>query len=248
MRKTEHFLLLSWLFTTGLVFVGTWVLIDQGLMGYLISTDRSYVSVVVMAMYLLGLGHSLTRTWALSCELNWTAQVEQVLSAQAGAPIRMVDAGLVCGDRILPRGFLTAHVIDLLNTRRAQQADLDASETGAELLEAHCVPWRSENEFGWFLIDLMLKVGFLGTLVGFIWMLASVSQHPLVDATSMQVILREMSFGMSTALNTTLSSLLGGILLSLPYYMLGRGLEELFETTVRLTRVEILPRLAAAGF
>ena len=63
----------------------------------------------------------------------------------------------------------------------------------------------------------------------------------------MQTILREMSFGMSTALNTTLSSLVGGILLSVPYYLLGRGLEELLETTVRLTRVEILPRLAAAG-
>ena len=247
MRRTEHFLLLSWLFVTGLIFVGTWVLIDQGLMGYLIITDRSYVSVIVMAMYLFGLGHSLKRTWALSCELNWTAQAEQVLKAQAGVPIRVVDENLVCGERALPRGFLTSHVIDLLNTRRAQQAEVDAAETGAELLEAHCVPWRSENEFGWFLIDLMLKVGFLGTLVGFIWMLASVSQHPLVDATSMQTILREMSFGMSTALNTTLSSLVGGILLSLPYYMLGRGLEELFETTVRLTRVEILPRLAAAG-
>jgi hypothetical protein len=37
-----------------------------------------------------------------------------------------------------------------------------------------------------------------------------------------------------------------GILLSLPYYLLGRGLEELLETTVRLTRAEILPRLGAA--
>ena len=247
MRRTEHFLLLSWLLVTGLIFVGTWVLIDQGLLGYFIATDRSYVSIIVMAMYLTGLGHSLVRTWALSWELNWTAQAEQVLKAQAGAPIRLVDGSLACGDGMLPRGFLSSYVIDLINTRRVHQSELDGAEIGADLLEAHAARWRSENEFGWFLIDLMLKVGFLGTLVGFIWMLASVSQHPLVDATSMQTILREMSFGMSTALNTTLSSLAGGILLSLPYYLLGRGLEELFETTVRLTRVEILPRLAAAG-
>lgn len=246
MRNTEHFLLLSWLLITGLVFVGTWVLVDQGLLGYLIATDRSFVSVVVIAMYLVGLGHSLARTWSLSCELNWMAQAEQVLKSRAGAPLSLVDGSLACGDGILPRGFLSTYVIELMNTRRAHLPELDGAETGADLLEAHSVRWRGENEFGWFLIDLMLKVGFLGTLVGFIWMLASVSQHPLVDATSMQTILREMSFGMSTALNTTLSSLAGGILLSLPYYLLGRGLEELFETTVRLTRVEILPRLAAA--
>jgi hypothetical protein len=63
----------------------------------------------------------------------------------------------------------------------------------------------------------------------------------------MQGILKEMSFGMSTALNTTLSSLVAGILLSFPYYLLGRGLEELLETTVRLARAEVLPRLNAAA-
>ena len=172
MRRTEHFLLLSWLLITGLVFVGTYVLIDQGLMGYLIATDRSYVSVIVMVMYLVGLGHSLVRTWAVSCELNWTGQAEQVLKSHAGAPIRLVDGSLACGDGILPRSFLSTYIIDLMHTRRAQQTELDSAETGADLLEGHSVRWRSENEFGWFLIDLMLKVGFLGTLVGFIWMLA----------------------------------------------------------------------------
>lgn len=246
MRKTEHFLLLTWMLTTGLVFVGAYVLVDQGLLSYLIATDRSYVSVVVIAMYLVGLGHSLARTWNVSCELNWTAQAELMLTSQADTPIRLVDGGLACGGAVLPRGFLSAYGVDLMNTRSARHAEVDAAEAGGDLLEAYSVKWRGENEFGWFLIDLMLKVGFLGTLVGFIWMLASVSQHAVIDASSMQTILKEMSFGMSTALNTTLSSLVGGILLSLPYYLLGRGLDELLETTVRLTRVEILPRLAAA--
>ncbi len=247
MRNTEHFLLLVWLLITGLVVMGTYVLVDQGLMGYLIATDRSYVSIIVMAMYVVGLGHSLTRTWHLSCELNWTAQVEQMLKSQAGAPIRVADEDLMCGTSPLPHGFLHAYVMDLIKSCRDPNSTIDVAEAGADLLDAHSVKWRGENEFGWFLIDLMLKVGFLGTLVGFIWMLGSVSQHPVVDASSMQVILREMSFGMSTALNTTLSSLVGGILLSLPYYVLGRGLEELIETTLRLARVEILPRLTASN-
>lgn len=246
MRRTEHFLLLVWLFTSGLVALATWVLVDQGLLRYLVETDRSYVSVVVMIMYLGGLAHSLKRTWLLSGELNRAGVLERVLAERGGAPVRLAGDGLVCSGVLLPRGFLHAYVVDLIRSG-GPHATPEAMEVGADLLDAYSVKWRGENEFGWFLIDLILKVGFLGTLVGFIWMLASVSQHPVVDASSMQTILREMSFGMSTALNTTLSSLVVGILLSLPYYMLGRGLEELLETTLRVARVEILPRLAPPG-
>lgn len=247
MRRTEHFLLLTWLFSTGLVLLATWVLVDQGLMGYLIATDRSYVSVVVMVMYAGGLAHSLHRTWLLSCELNRIGAVEHLLAAHPGAPIRVAGDNLVCAGVLLPAGFIHSYVTELIRGGTVSRATPEPGAEGADLLDAHAVKWRGETEFGWFLIDLILKVGFLGTLVGFIWMLASVSQHPVVDATSMQTILREMSFGMSTALNTTLSSLVAGILLSLPYYILGRGLEELLETTMRLSRAEILPRLGAAG-
>jgi hypothetical protein len=247
MRRTEHLLLLIWLLTTGLIAVGAYVLVDRGVLQYLIETDRSFVSVIVMAMYLGGLGHSLARTWRLSCELNRLAETERALAGQAGAPVTLVNDDLVCGGATLPRGFLQAYVSELIRSGGGAPTNGDTAEPGADLLDAHSVKWRGENEFGWFLIDLILKVGFLGTLVGFIWMLASVSQHPVVDASSMQIILREMSFGMSTALNTTLSSLVCGILLSLPYYALGRGLEELLETTLRLSRVEILPRMLPAA-
>ena len=248
MRKTEHFLLLTWLLTTGLVVVGAWVIVDQGLLAYLLATDRSYVSLLVIGMYLLGLGHSFLCTRDLSLELNRIAAAECVLGSGALlAPLRVVDGRLDAGGAVLPEGFLSGYVRDLIQSRRTGSAgNTETQEAGADLLEAAALRLRSRHEFGWYLIDLMLKVGFVGTLIGFIWMLASVSQHEIIDATSMQGILKEMSFGMSTALNTTLSSLVAGILLSLPYYLLGRGTEELLETTVRLTRAEILPRLAAA--
>ena len=75
-------------------------------------------------------------------------------------------------------------------------------------------------------------------------MLGSVSQQELLDASMMQRVLKQMSFGMSTALNTTLVSLVGGILLSIPYYLLGRGLDKLLEDTIHITEVQIWPRLA----
>jgi hypothetical protein len=198
-------------------------------------------------MYLVGLGHSLLCTRDLSLELNRIGEAERILTAAAAAPLRLAEGRLSIGDgNPLPVGFLADYVRDLMRSQGAKPAGPDAGEAGADLLEAAAARLRSRHEFGWFLIDLTIKVGFVGTLIGFIWMLASVSQHEIIDATSMQGILKEMSFGMSTALNTTLSSLVAGILLSFPYYLLGRGLEELLETTVRLARAEVLPRLSAA--
>ena len=145
--------------------------------------------------------------------------------------------------------MLTDYVRDIVRSRAtapAAQAGATESASG-DLLEAYAGRMRGEHEFGWFMIDLMLKIGFVGTLIGFIWMLSSVSQHPVIDAGSMQQILRDMSSGMSIALNTTLVSLVTATLLSAPYYLLNRGLDELLECVVRLTQVEILPRLETAA-
>ena len=68
-------------------------------------------------------------------------------------------------------------------------------------------------------------------------MLSSVAQSGTLDASTMQKVLTQMSVGMSTALYTTLASLVAGILLSVPYYLLDRGLEALLQVTVHVKEV-----------
>lgn len=245
MRRIEHFLVLIWLVSAGLTVFATVVIVDTGLMRNLLVNDRSYVSAVLIAMYVVGVGHSLYRSWLLSLELKHISGAEQTLAAAGKQPLRLVGASIATATgATLPVGFLTAYVHDIMRTRATTSggAHAEASASG-DLLEAYAARMRGEHEFGWFMIDLMLKVGFVGTLIGFIWMLSSVSKHSVIDAASMQQILRDMSYGMSIALNTTLTSLVTATLLSAPYYLLNRGLDELLECTVRLTQVEILPRL-----
>ena len=245
MRRIEHFLVLTWLLSAGLTVFATVVIIDTGLMRNLLVNDRSYVSAILIVMYLVGVGHSLYRSWLLSLELKHISSAEQTLAAAGKQPLRLLEASIVTvTGATLPAGFLTAYVHDIMRTRATSSggAHAEASASG-DLLEAYAARMRGEHEFGWFMIDLMLKVGFVGTLIGFIWMLSSVSKHSVIDAASMQQILRDMSYGMSIALNTTLTSLVTATLLSAPYYLLNRGLDELLECTVRLTQVEILPRL-----
>lgn len=245
MRRIEHFLVLVWLLLTGLTIFATVVIIDTGLMRELLVMDRSYVSAILIVMYVIGVGHALHRSWLLSNELKHITGAEHLLSIAGEQPLRLVAASIATASGAhLPRGFLTAYVHDIIRARATTSGGAHG-ESGAsgDLLEAYAARMRGEHEFGWFMIDLMLKVGFVGTLIGFIWMLSSVSKQSVIDAASMQQILKDMSFGMSIALNTTLTSLVTATLLSAPYYLLNRGLDELLECTVRLTQVEILPRL-----
>ena len=248
MRKTEHFLLLTWLITMGLITAAMVVVVDSGLLSALIATDRSYVSVILIVMYVLGAGHSLRRTWFLSVELNRVTEAERLL-AENPASLTIDKTGLtIVGGSALPPGMLNNYVQDLTRAQAVlSNAPGELSAASSDLLEAAIGRLRGAHDFGWFMIDLMLKVGFLGTLIGFIWMLSSVSNHAVIDASSMQIILREMSHGMGIALNTTLVSLVTATLLSAPYYLLARGLDELVEGIVRLTEVEILPRLRQAN-
>jgi MotA/TolQ/ExbB proton channel family len=245
MRRIEHFLVLVWLLLAGLTVFAIVVLTDTGLMRELLVMDRSYVSAILIVMYVIGAGHALYRSWLLSCELKAIVSAEQALSSAGETPLRLLEASLVTvTGTVLPRGFLTAYVHDIVRSRTSSNGGGHAdSGASGDLLEASAARIRGEHEFGWFMIDLMLKVGFVGTLIGFIWMLSSVSKQSVIDAGSMQQILKDMSYGMSIALNTTLTSLVTATLLSAPYYLLNRGLDELLECTVRLTQVEILPRL-----
>ncbi len=245
MRKPDHYLLLTWLLTTGLVVFGAVVTVDRGFMQALIETDQSRICLVIIAMYVVGLSHSFSRTLYLSRELNLAAAVERLLRSQPeNEPLMFGGGGMrTAAGRQLPDSFVTRYIADLVNAKKAQ-TNTQASEARADILEAYASKVRGAHDFGWFYIDLMLKVGFVGTLVGFILMLGSVSQSTIIDASTMQNILKQMSWGMSTALNTTLASVVGGILLSVPYYFLDRGLDELLEQTVQMTEVRVLPRLS----
>lgn len=230
-----HLLLLIWLCLTSLVVFGIIVCLDQGLLQQMLRADRSQICIVVIAMYLIGLGHTFIRTRLVSRELA-AAETLVTRIEHEGGTLTVTPNQVQFNSSPAPRGFMT----DYLAAEFGHTRGSDSTES--DLLEAYASKIRSANEFGWFYIDLMLKVGFLGTLVGFILMLSSVADTGSLDATTMQKVLQQMSLGMSTALYTTLASLVGGILLSIPYYLLDRGLERLLQLAVYAKDV-VLPRL-----
>lgn len=244
LQKPQHFLLLVWLALTGLVVFGAAVCIDQGLVQAMVVADRSRICIVLIVMYGIGLAHTFVRTLYLSRELAQAADLSRMLQAAGPAALQLDVLGLrTAGGTAVPRGFIADYLVDA----QAPAAGMAGNAaTQSDLLDAYASRVRGAHEFGWYYIDVMLKVGFLGTLVGFILMLGSVADTGALDANTMQKVLKQMSVGMSTALYTTLASLVGGILLSVPYYLLDRGLDALLQTAIYVREVVLPTRLGPA--
>ena len=68
---------------------------------------------------------------------------------------------------------------------------------------------------GFFVADILLKLGIVGTVIGFIIMLSSLSTIDEMNLSKMNNLLLSMSSGMKVALYTTLSGLLCSILLTI---------------------------------
>ena len=86
---------------------------------------------------------------------------------------------------------------------------------------------KGAHDLNWFISESILKLGLLGTIIGFILMLGPVIEITTFDVGSMQQILSKMSAGMGTALYTTLAGILGSTTLSFQNLILDKGADNL---------------------
>jgi len=79
---------------------------------------------------------------------------------------------------------------------------------------------------GWFVSDILVTLGMIGTVVGFIYMLSvSFGSIDVTQPQTMRVALSKMSTGMGTALYTTAAGLICSLLLKLQLFNLQRGID-----------------------
>jgi hypothetical protein len=111
------------------------------------------------------------------------------------------------------------------------------------LLDTFEAELKNGHLFGWFIADLLLSLGLLGTVIGFIVMLGPISGLDAGDQGAIKSALAAMSGGMAVALYTTLTGLIGGMLLKIQGFLLDGAVDELVRRTTRLTEVHILPAI-----
>jgi hypothetical protein len=90
--------------------------------------------------------------------------------------------------------------------------------------------FAKRNEVGWFTSDILLSLGMIGTVLGFIYMLStSLSEVNPSNTQTLRSALIQVSTGMSTALYTTAAGLVCSLLLKLQLFNFSNRLEDVSE-------------------
>jgi len=91
-------------------------------------------------------------------------------------------------------------------------------------IEMRKSPSRSDHnialERGWFFSDIVLSLGMIGTVVGFMVMLSGFKELDISDVQTAQDMITQLGSGMAMALITTAVGLISSVLLKLQFFML----------------------------
>ena len=82
----------------------------------------------------------------------------------------------------------------------------------------------NRHALGYLAVDILLKLGLTGTVIGFILMLLPIGEIKDFDPQILQKLLGTMSGGMAVALYTTLTGLVTSMLLKFQYFLLDSDL------------------------
>ncbi|MGB1110854.1 MAG: MotA/TolQ/ExbB proton channel family protein [Gammaproteobacteria bacterium] len=203
--KGQRGIFLRWLILFGLTGFGVLLAWEYGYVTLLIESDHSRISLVILAVFALTSLHLAVRAWSLSGEQDRIRKM--LLEPDSGSEARV------------SLGPLSR----LLADTRGEHYDERHAALLIESLNRH---FKAPNETGWFIADLLFKLGLIGTVVGFVLMLGSITNLEEVDITTIQNVLYQMSDGMRIALFTTLAGLTSGALLGMQCQLLDRGADD----------------------
>jgi len=191
---------------------------DQRYIQSVIQLDKSYMASLIGILALFATCHVAYHVYRRSHSIN---DIQAMLEKQIIDPNLATDP-MICS------------FIKDLSPAPVKGATSLSDTSSDSVVEIHADTLRAPIDLGWFLVDLAIRLGLLGTIIGFILIFTSLSTISLDGAEGLGALLVAMSGGMGTALLTTLSGLIGASFLSVQYLILGRQAESLIALLIRL--------------
>jgi len=237
---TDHVPLLRWLMFSGVCVFGFVLCWYYGLFHLMLVSDKTYISLTICVLYVAVTFHCLVRTTAISREMDSANRVLALVS-KGVTGFSVAGANVITADGArLPPGHVTNHIRNLILKAQLQgHHRLDQTL----LLRGLADVLRGPNQLGSFASDALMKLGLLGTIIGFILMLAPIAGLDAADKVAMKSSMGLMSDGMAVAMYTTLAGLVGSILVRIQYYMLDAATQRVFSDAVMLTETRVTPVL-----
>ena len=227
----DHKLFLKWLLEFSLMIFFIYFIWDAGIITELIKSDKSFVTSIILILFLVICAHCCYNTFKISSELNKAHIIKKNL-LKPNVKLTMVDNHLILTSKgEVSEGIVSEYFKDLINLKKK------GSENHKQILDSYMQNANNACELGWFSADIMLKLGLIGTVIGFIIMLGSLSDITTFDVSLLQGVLTTMGSGMGVALYTTLSALVTGVLIAIQYFNLENGCEELYSVLNQVSEI-----------
>lgn len=233
-NSRDHYYPQVWLLVMSVVVFGLYVAWDQRLLHVAYAVDRSYLSLAIAFVFIVSSCHAL---WHVLCFSSRIFLARRMLDGHVSFDqVRTVSRATQNERQALmswyPALFLGGFMEDLDSTAPAKHVTGDIDELA--LLEVYADALRNPVELGWYIVDLTIRMGLIGTIVGFIMIFSSLSGNTVPSMDEIQQLLISMSSGMGTALYTTLSGLVCASFLGFQYKILGRETEHLIGLLIRI--------------
>ncbi len=201
-----------WLLIFGASVYGIHLGMETGYLPMLVYGDPTQLTLAVCVLYLIATSYVGLQAWELS------RQHDILLDHLAGRPT--------------PAHSWTTDFV-------AERRGLSSTEITAlgDLLHERI---KGRTELGWFSAGLHIKLGLLGTVIGFVIMLGSLGSAGDLQAQGLDALIRGMGVGMRVSLYHTIAGLIGSMMIGIQMLVVDRSADRLF------ARIITLPEAAAA--
>lgn len=204
-QQVSHEPFLVWFLMVLLMYCGFYIAYDLGFLIAVLDSDSTRISLLILGLFVLTLGHSAWQSWRITEQFNMFLHLKNEISDKPVLTAKFPQGKSFSQDYLL---FILSPLVSDNHAKESVQ-----SEVLAEKL-------RSGNQVGWFSASLMIKFGLLGTVVGFAIMLGSIVSVETLEVSDIQSLMQLMTGGMRVAMNTTIIGLICSVLLGLQYFVL----------------------------
>ena len=238
---THYHLLLKSFILIGLVLFGLFIVAERGWLSTALSSDRSYISYVILLLYGVLSLHWLVLVKQLAADTRVIDELQARITHLEPGDVTLNAEGLNIQGQPVTSGICADYLQELVQkSQRRVTVELDHKL----LLEVLAERLMTRYTFGHWAADMLLKLGLLGTILGFIMMLSPVGELTDFDPNVLQQLLGQMSGGMAVALYTTMAGLITSTLLGLQYEMLDTAASRLVDKLAIAVDIYILPTLS----
>lgn len=209
---------LNWAILASLLVFGTGVSWDLGLIQKTYLLDSSRICLFIFIGCIAGTIMAGWRSYFLATQFSLLGQLQELVATSGWRAMH--------GKAVFPLGVSICYDYVCHQDPKAHPSE---SQLLAEVMSEKA---RGPHQVGWFINGLLIKLGLLGTVVGFVMMLSSIDGLADLDIKDIKNLMQQMTTGMGVAMYTTLVGLIGSVFLGMQFLYLDRQADRLVADTV----------------